>query len=75
MRDWENYKPNWYSAKITVKSDEQFEELMMWMQSNLPGHNKHTTWRLLGLEYTSDRLFEIRFRYDRDYALFILRWG
>ena len=74
MKDWGNYKPNWYSAKFIVKSDDQFEELMMWMHSNLPGHRKHTTWRLTGLAHTSDRVFEIRFRYQKDYEWFVLRW-
>lgn len=69
MKNWENYKPSWYSASFTVKSDKQFEELMIWMQSNLPGHSKHTVWRLTG-----DRIFEIRFRHQKDYEWFVLRW-
>jgi len=69
MKNWENYKPSWYSASFTVKSDKQFEELMIWMQGNLPGHRKHTVWRLTG-----DRIFEIRFRHQKDYEWFVLRW-
>lgn len=69
MKDWENYKPNWYTASFTVRSNAQFEELMRWMQSNLPGHRKHTVWRLTG-----DNIFEIRFRYEKDYEWFVLRW-
>ncbi len=69
MKNWENYKPNWYSASFTVRSEKQFEELMIWMQNNMPGHRKHTVWRLTG-----DRIFEIRFRYQKDYEWFVLRW-
>jgi hypothetical protein len=70
MSNWENFKPNWYKAKIHVPSAEKFEELMIWMQKNLPAHRKHTLWRL-----TDGGTFEIRFRYERDYEWFMLRWS
>ena len=70
MSDWDNYKPNWYGARIRVESPKKFEELMRWMQDNLQGHRKHTVWKL-----TDDSDFIIRFRYERDYILFTLRWS
>ena len=69
MKDWENYKPNWYKASIRVETHTKFEELLRWMGENLPGHKKHTVWRL-----TDGGHFEIRFRYERDYEWFVLRW-
>lgn len=69
MRDWDDYKPNWYKSEIRVETHTKFEELMIWMQANLPGHRKHTVWRLKDGGY-----FEIRFRYERDYEWFVLRW-
>jgi len=69
MKDWASYKNGWYSASFTVKSEEQFEELMIWIGKNIPGHRKHTIWSLSG-----DRLFKIRFRYQKDYEWFVLTW-
>jgi hypothetical protein len=70
MKGWESYKPNWYEARIKVESPAKFEELMRWMQANLQSHRKHTVWRL-----TDGGYFEIRFRFERDYILFTLRWS
>ena len=69
MKDWASFKSGWYSASFTVKSDEQFEELMIWLDKNIPGHRKHTIWSL-----TDTRLFTIRFRHVKDYEWFTLRW-
>ena len=69
MKDWENYKPNWYNACIRIETHTKFEELLRWMNDNLPGHRKHTIWRLI-----DDGYFEIRFRHQRDYEWFVLRW-
>ena len=70
MADWENYKPKWYKAVIKVPSDLTFEEILKWIDTNIQGHRKHTVWRLTGSNH-----FEIRFRFERDFSLFILRWG
>ena len=69
MRDWESYKPNWYKATIRVENHDKFSDLMRWMHTNIQGHRKHTVWRL-----TDGGYFEIRFRYERDYEWFVLRW-
>lgn len=66
---WDKHKPKWYYCKIRVESPNKFEELMRWMQANLQAHRKHTVWRL-----TDGGYFEIRFRYERDYEWFSLRW-
>jgi len=68
-KDWKHYKSNWYTASFTVKSDDQFEELMIWIGKNIPGHRKHTIWSLNG-----SRLFTIKFRHIKDYEWFVLRW-
>lgn len=69
MSGWENFKPKWYKARIRVESPAKFQELLRWMNDNLQGHTKHTVWRL-----TDGGYFEIRFRYERDYEWFVLRW-
>lgn len=69
-KDWANYKPNWYSAKIRIESPKKFEDFLRWIETNIQGHRKHTVWRL-----TDGGILEIRFRYERDYEWFILRWS
>jgi hypothetical protein len=69
MKDWENYKSDWYTAIITIKSEKQFEELMIWIDKNIEAHRKHTIWSL-----TRNNMFTIRFRYERDYEWFVLTW-
>ena len=70
MTSWEKLKPGWFKATVHVESPKKFEELMIWMQANIQGHRKHTIWRL-----TDGGYFEIRFRHERDYEWFILRWS
>jgi len=69
LDQWNNLKPKWYTSRIKVESPQKFEDLMKWMHENLQGHRKHTVWRL-----TDGGYFDIRFRFERDYILFVLRW-
>jgi hypothetical protein len=43
--------------------------LMIWIDKNIEAHRKHTIWSL-----TRNNMFTIRFRYERDYEWFVLRW-
>lgn len=70
MGSWENYKPKWFKASLRIESPEKFSEILKWLDDNVQGHRKHTVWRLTG---NSD--FEIRFRFERDFEWFIMRWG
>jgi hypothetical protein len=65
---WEK-APKWYEAKIQVDNPYKFEEIIEWLDKNIQGVKKHTVWRLTG-----GGLFEIRFRYEKDYEWFVLRW-
>jgi hypothetical protein len=69
MKNWANYKKGWYTTSFRVKSEEQFEELIKWIDKNIQGHRKHTIWSLSG-----DMLFTIRFRHIKDYEWFVLTW-
>jgi hypothetical protein len=69
MKDWESYKQNWYKAVIKVESDEKFREILKWIEKHVDGHRKHTMWKI-----NEHRVFEIRFRHEKDYEWFVLRW-
>jgi len=70
MYQWENYKNKWYTTKIRIESPQKFQEVISWMNDNLQGHKKHTVWRL-----TDGGWFEIRFRFEKDFEWFVLRWS
>jgi len=65
---WEK-APKWHEAKIKVESPQKFEEILKWLGDNVQGVKKHTVWRL-----TDGGILEIRFRYERDFEWFVLRW-
>ena len=65
---WEK-APKWHEAKLRVSSPEKFTDIIEWVESNIQGWKKHTVWRL-----TDGGILEIRFRYERDYNWFVLRW-
>jgi hypothetical protein len=66
---WEK-APKWHEAKLKVESQVKFTEIFNWLEANIQGVKKHTVWRL-----TDGGILEIRFRYERDYEWFILRWS
>jgi hypothetical protein len=70
MKDWASYKQNWYTAVIQVESDEKFREIVKWVENNVEGHRKHTIWSV-----TEYRKLTIKFRHQKDYAWFVLRWA
>lgn len=65
---WEK-APKWHEAKIKVENPQKFEEILEWLGKNIQGVKKHIVWRL-----TDGGILEIRFRFERDYILFVLRW-
>jgi len=70
MKDWASYKSGWYKIKIKLDTDEKFREILDWISQNIQGHRKHTIWKI-----NEHRILEIRFRYEKDYAWFVLRWS
>jgi hypothetical protein len=72
-KSWDENMPGWYQYTVTVKEVEYCEEIhkdiINWMYDNIGKCHRHTRWR---------RNFEciyVKFRYERDYILFMLRWG
>lgn len=74
---WDTLKPNWYSVSINIKSLEEYEELMKWIKG-IPAYHKHTVFRITDYSAGKNNFFiefDIRFRYERDYEWFTLRWS
>lgn len=74
---WDKIKPGWYNAKVNNRQYDDYSEIINWIENNIQGYDKHTVWRMY-LDLTKQNpncyIFEIRFRHERDYEWFVLRW-
>jgi hypothetical protein len=66
----------WYSYTFPDRAGYGFDDwldyhsnVIEWIKENIPGYEKHSRWKFIG----DSSLF--CFRYERDYLLFVLRWG
>ena len=60
----------WYKADVNVDNADQVDDMLNWIENNIQGWNKHTTWR-----YVENKHFQVRFRHEKDCKWFILRWS
>ena len=54
-------------AKIDL---DKFNEIIKWLENNIGKHERHCRWGVTG-----DDLISFKFRYERDYIMFTLRWS
>lgn len=70
---YENEKPGWHHIRIT-RSDEasllsEYAKMVTWVNTNIDNSVRHARWRVEidGIDF--------KFRYERDFVLFTLRWS
>lgn len=68
-KGWENTNPNWYTASIYRNKDKTHEGMVNWLYENTSNPERHCRW--IYFKYNS----EFRFRYQREYSWFMLRWS
>lgn len=61
---------DWHRAKIRIESPEKLDEVTTWLITTIDGWHKHADWRLIEGGY-----LDLRFRHEKDYEWFMLRWG
>lgn len=70
---YENDKPKWYFYSkqngIDKLNYKECQEIINWIYENIDGCIKHSRW-----QYNDGKL-DVKFRYERDYILFVLRWA
>ncbi len=74
-RGWDETSPGWYEAVIDsypsgIAEGEYYLSILDWIEENIQGAIKHSRWTR-----HSDGHFRFKFRYERDYIWFRLRWG
>ena len=80
---WEHTQPGWYEcsvrtedidkydeSSVEVKRIDKYLELIDWLYSNIGKCERHSRWRT-----TSDNTVSVKFRYEKDYIMFTLRWS
>ena len=71
---WEDDHPGWYECSLTVNNAEQHLSMVKWMYDNLDNIERHCRWCLF-LPVKGIGNSKFRFRYERDYIFFKLRWS
>jgi hypothetical protein len=67
---WKNTKPGWHECTVHVKHLDKYNEIVKWLETNIGKHERHCRWGI-----TDDDLISFKFRYEKDYILFTLRWS
>ena len=66
-------KPGWYETTKICRSTSKYEDMVKWIVDTLDKPYRHCRWH----QELNESLFlqiRVRFRYERDYILFTLRW-
>jgi hypothetical protein len=77
-RGWENTCPNWYTHILQYdiitsvsldKFDDLYFDILEWLYTKIDLCERHARWLR-----TNNQIL-VKFRYERDYLLFMLRWS
>lgn len=67
---WSNTKPGWYECSVHAQHLDKYNEIVAWLKNNIGKHERHCRWGI-----TDDERISFKFRYEKDYILFTLRWS
>ncbi len=68
-KGWDNTNPGWYTIILENTSPFKHSEIVTWLYDNIDGTERHTRW----IRFAESSGF--KFRYERDYIMFTLRWS
>lgn len=72
---WEENKPGWHTHSIILVGNIWYVrciEMINWLYDNIDKCERHARW--YRVYRVSDGEFNVKFRYERDYIFFALRW-
>lgn len=72
-RGWVDTKPGWHECSVDIpenfeKRKETCTEVIRWVYKNIDNCEVHARWIIMFGR------FSFKFRYERDYNWFVLRW-
>jgi hypothetical protein len=68
-KGWSNTNPGWYTMSFHLLTHEKHEEIVEWMYEVLANPERHVRW------FWYDYNASYRFRYEKEYVWFKLRWS
>lgn len=73
-KTWEECKPGWYECKIPLQNSvpqelKYIESIIDWVYNHIEKCERHARWMI------TNETFNFKFRYERDYLMFVLRWS
>jgi hypothetical protein len=66
-KDWDSIK-KWHKVVINYYPN-KFPEILRWLYANIDKPERHARWKIV------DDTMQFKFRYERDYIMFTLRWS
>ena len=67
---WEHTQPGWYECSVRTEDIDKYNEMTQWLLNNIGKYKRHCRWCVTDVNVVS-----FKFRYERDYILFTLRWS
>ena len=67
---WEHTQPGWYECSIRAEHIDKYIEMTDWLVNNIDKYKRHCRWSV-----TDTNIVSFKFRYERDYIMFTLRWS
>jgi hypothetical protein len=67
----DNEKIGWHQAHVSLNSKNPtifYSDIINWLYDNVENCYRHCRWR------SSIEGIDVKFRYEKDYIMFILRW-
>lgn len=66
--NWYYYEFNTTNLDVDEAVDKYFL-MLEWVENNIDGFHKHCKWQM------TDTLIKVKFRHEKDYFYFMLRWS
>jgi hypothetical protein len=67
---WEHTQLGWYECSVRTEDIDKYDEMTQWLLNNIGKYKRHCRWCVTDVNVVS-----FKFRYERDYILFTLRWS
>lgn len=72
QKGWAGTNPGWYQLTIVIEGPREsilkYLETIAWLGRHVDGYHKHVCWMYAG------NYLKYKFRYERDYVWFKMRW-
>jgi hypothetical protein len=73
IKGWDQTSPGWYEVILHIENPpetiKRYEDTIQWIYDNIQGYHKHCRWHYAG------NYLKYKFRHEKDYLWFKLRWG